>query len=417
MYQTLKMRPSKEILLAPLLLTVFILNPVRTQPALGLPLKLHFPPYNINRPQPSRRRVGFFADNPLTSVKRSFQDIQSNVERSMQSLLAAGSAIGQRMLGMITRAPRLLNTQQIRFSQNPQPLPGHPSHPAPQPPAPVVFHQVQQQHNHGEVFPNFDDCDCQFGAEHETPKFQPYVPANNVVNIPIYEPAESDSNSYNEVTYDLPQSQAIETYGSPAAPVAESYGSPEAAPQESYASPTSTDVDTYGPPQAPIIQPVQIISDSGYSPSAQPSEDSYGTPLAPLIQPDLSSATLIDDGLSAVDQTSEVFDNSLHTIDHSTDLSDEPVIHPGGSQDIDIHKVEILGAASVVQSASAQVPDQSHPEKYLNFDSDLLQNVVDHNLWYKQTKKLKHHKHGKKLKVIPHLADGVHDVNDVHGHT
>merc|ERR1711892_1037463 len=274
---------------------------------------------------------------------------------------------------MITRAPRLLNTQQIRFSQNPQPLPGHQSHPAPQPPAPVVFHQVQQQHNHG--------------AEHETPKFQPYVPANNVVNIPIYEPAESDSNSYNEVTYDLPQSQAIETYGAPAAPVAESYGSPEAAPQESYASPTSTDVDTYGPPQAPIIQP------------------------------DLSSATLIDDGLSAVDQTSEVFDNSLHTIDHSTDLSDEPVIHPGGSQDIDIRKVEILGAASVVQAASAQVPDQSHPEKYLNFDSDLLQNVVDHNLWYKQTKKLKHHKHGKKLKVIPHLADGVHDVNDVHGHT
>jgi hypothetical protein len=264
------------------------------------------------------------------------------------------------------------------------------SHPAPQPPAPVVFHQVQQQHNHG--------------ADYETPKFQPYVPANNVVNIPIYEPIESDSNSFNGVTYDLPQ--PIETYGSPAAPVAESYGSPEASPQESYASPISTDVDTYGPPQAPIIQPVQIISDSGYSPSAEPSQDSYGTPLAPLIQQDLTSAPFVDDGLSVVDQTSEVFDNSLHTIDHSTDLSDEPVIHPGGSQDIDIHKVEILGAASVVQAASAQVPDQQHPEKYLNFDSDLLQNVVDHNLWYKQTKKLKHHKHGEKQKVIPHLAHG-----------
>ena len=81
----------------------------------------------------------------------------------MQSLLAAGSAIGQRMLGIITRAPRLLNTQQIRYPQNPQPQPSHPSHPLPQPPAPVVFHQIQQQHNHGEVFPNFDDCDCQFG--------------------------------------------------------------------------------------------------------------------------------------------------------------------------------------------------------------------------------------------------------------
>jgi len=384
------MRPSKIILL---LLTMTGLHQVQAKAALGLPRNLHFPPYSINRvPHQGRRRVGFFADNPLTSVKRSFQDIQSNVERSMQSLLAAGSAIGQRMLGMITRAPRLLSSPQIR---HPQPAAGHPQHPVQ--PVPLVFHQAQ--HNHGEGFPNFDDCDCQFGTQHEAPKFQPYVPANNVVNIPVYEPVESDSSSYNGVTYDLPQHpNIIETYGSPAAPPAESYGSPEAPPQESYASPISTDVDTYGPPQAPIIQP---------GPISEPSEDSYGTPLAPLIQPDLSAALFVDDGLSTADhQTSEVFDNSLHSIDHSTDLSDEPVIHPGGSQDIDIHKVEILGAASVVQAASAQVPDQQHPEKYLNFDSDLLQNVVDHNLWYKQTKKLKHHKHGEKLKVIPHLAHG-----------
>jgi len=213
----------------------------------------------------------------------------------MQSLLAAGSAIGQRMLGMITRAPRLLSSPQIR---HPQPVAGHPQHP-PQP-VPLVFHQAQ--HNHGEGFPNFDDCDCQFGTQHETPKFQPYVPANNVVNIPVYEPVESDSSSYNGVTYDLPQPQNIlETYGSPAAPPAETYGSPEAPPQESYASPISTDVDTYGPPQAPIIQPI-----------SEPSQDSYGTPLAPLIQQE--AASFVDDGLSTVDdQTSEVVDNSsLH---------------------------------------------------------------------------------------------------------
>ena len=183
------------------------------------------------------------------------------------------------------------------------------------------------------------------------------------------------------MTYDLPQTPDIETYGSPAAPIIKSYGSPE----------------TY---LAPFIQTVQIISDTVYSPPASPSDDSYGTPLAPSIQ---QQPTVESSGLSTVDHISAVFDNSLNTLDHSNDLSDEPVIHPGGSEDIDIHKVEVLGAASVVQAASATVPDQSHPEKYLNYDSNLLEDVVQHNLWYKQTKQLKHHKHGHKLKVIPHL--------------
>jgi len=297
----------------------------------------------------------------------------------MQSLLAAGSAIGQRMLGMITRAPRLLSSgggNQLRLPHLHSPIPQPPQQP---PPAPAVFQQ-----NHGEAFPNFDDCDCQFGAENEAPKFQPYVPLqNNNDNI-----HESDhSGIINEVSYEAP-AQNIESYGSPAAPVQESYGSP-------LASPVTTEVDTYGPPQAPVISP---------------SSDTYGTPLAPLV--DNSPHHAEDNGLAAtVDLTSEVDDNSLNGFDHSHDLSAEPVIHPGGSQDIDIHKVEILGAASVVQEASAKVPDQAHPEKYLNFDSDLLENVVAHNLWYKQTKKLKHHKPGEKLKVIPHLAAHGH-----HGH-
>ena len=36
------------------------------------------------------------------------QDIQAGVGRSMRSLMAAGSAIGHRMLGMITRAPSMI---------------------------------------------------------------------------------------------------------------------------------------------------------------------------------------------------------------------------------------------------------------------------------------------------------------------
>ena len=181
------------------------------------------------------------------------------------------------------------------------------------------------------------------------------------------------------MTYNLPQNPDIETYGSPAAPIVESYGSPEKQ-------------------QAPLIQTVQIISDTVYSPPVSSSDDSHETALAPIVQPIVQPS-----GHSSVDHTSEVFDSSVNTLDHSNDLSDEPVIHPGGSEDIDIHKVEVLGAASVVQAASATVPDQSHPEKYLNYDSNLLEDVVQHNLWYKQTKKLKHHKHGLKLKVIPHL--------------
>ena len=65
--------------------------------------------------------------------------------------------------------------------------------------------------------------------------------------------------------------------------------------------------------------------------------------------------------------------------------------------------MEVLGAQSVVQAPSAQFPDQTHPEKYQNHDSDLLQDIVEVNLWYKDTKKFKHHKHGHKNKVIPHL--------------
>ena len=72
----------------------------------------------------------------------------------MQSLLAAGSAIGQRMLGMITRAPRLLAG----------PPPVAPLGPAPafQPSAPATQgeHPQTAPHHH---LPHFADCHCTFG--------------------------------------------------------------------------------------------------------------------------------------------------------------------------------------------------------------------------------------------------------------
>jgi len=239
-----------------------------------------FPHLVSNGGDNTRRRVGgFFADNPLISVKRSFQDIQTNVEKSMQTLLAAGSAIGQRMLGMITRSPRVLLSPQQQ----------------------VVARPTHQHHT--ENFPDFDNCDCHFGAE----DLQPY-------------------------TSDL---------------------------------------------------------------------ESYGAPAAPLVTLPQSDSATPDPAVDLTELTEGVYDN---TIDGEPIIEAEPVIHPGGSQSVDYQKVQTIGVESVVQAASAGVPDQSHPEKYLNHNHDLLLSVVEHNLWRKETKKLKHHHHGEKLKVIPHLA-------------
>jgi len=122
-------------------------------------------------------------------------------------------------------------------------------------------------------------------------------------------------------------------------------------------------------------------------------------PMRPQLQ--LHQATVIQLQLiPIVDLTDDVFDN---TIDGEPIIAEEPVIHPGGSQSVDYNKVSHVGVHSVVQAASAQVPDQSHPEKYLNHNHDWVVNVVEHNLWRKETKKFKHHHHGEKLRVIPHL--------------
>ena len=67
--------------------------------------------------------------------------------------------------------------------------------------------------------------------------------------------------------------------------------------------------------------------------------------------------------------------------------------------DIEIHKVEVLGAFSAVQKASATVPDQEHPEKYLNLDSDTVEEVVNNNLWYEDTQALKLNKIGNRRKL------------------
>jgi len=319
-----------------------------------------------------KRRVGFFSDNPLISVKRSFQDIQTNVERSMQTLLAAGSEFGQRMLGMITRSPRLLLPSSPSSSSA-----AAPAAPivAPAGPAAAPSHQV----THGENFPDFSDCDCHFGSDSVSPsQFQPYNEVSN--DIESYGAPAAEV-----VSYPAP-APAAESYGAPAAEVV-SYPAPAPAPAaESYGAPAAPVQDTYGSPQAPVAP--------SYVPAAPAA--SYETPSTAA--PSYSDTAPVDGPI--VDLTDDVFDN---TIDGEPIIAEEPVIHPGGSQSVDYNKVSHVGVHSVVQAASAQVPDQSHPEKYLNHNHDWVVNVVEHNLWRKETKKFKHHHHGEKLRVIPHL--------------
>lgn len=294
------------------------------------------------------KRLGLFSDSPLTltSVKRSFQDIQTNVERSMQSLMAAGSAIGHRMLDMISRSPRLL-------------LPASdPASASAQPPASQTAHAPHPHTASGENFPDFKNCDCHFGSDSISPtQFRPY-----------HESPDLAPSLTGPVTNDL------ESYGAPAAEVVTNY-------QEGYGAPAAPALDNYGSPQAPVA-PAYI------GPAPTTSEPAHED--API-----------------VDLTNEVYIDGVATIDGEPVLSHEPVIHPGGSQAVDYNKVSHVGVHTVVQASSAQVPDQSHPEKYLNHNHEHLLDVVQHNLWYKETKKFKHHHHGEKLRVIPHIAPGA----------
>jgi len=140
------------------------------------------------------------------------------------------------------------------------------------------------------------------------------------------------------------------------------------------------------------------ISASSTSSSSSASSSSSGS--SPLVLPVSPAAPIPKEN-----PVPAPLDNSIHDLS-IPDVKHEPVIHPGGGdavEHLDVHKVEVLGAASVVQAPSATVPDQEHPEKYMNFDTAWLDTVVHHNLWYKDTKAFKHHKHGEKKKVIPHL--------------
>jgi len=371
----------------PLFLWVIVLvdqTPVYGRPVLGLP---QIPSFQSLLNPPPWKRTGFFTDNPLSTVQRSFQDIQSNIGRSMSSLLAAGSAMRNRMFGMITGA-----TKQGSF----------PSYKSPQPVRVIANNNLPQHLPHS-----------------HTNHIDQSTSGQTIPNvITFHEVHPQIDNIIGQVT----NTNEYDSYGAPVGPLQTEY-----TPSQEIHAPESNIEDSYGPPITPLYIPVE--------------DDSYGAPVAPLkteYNPieDLyipESNTDIKESYVAavapvytpVKEAVKVPVHEIHTIPkpeitvehpkgghnqhvpnilgHNNDIDVEKVIHPGGSTDIDVHKVEVLGAASVVQASSASVPDQEHPEKYQNFDSDLLQDVVEVNLWYKDTHKLKHHEKGQKHKVIPHL--------------
>ena len=164
-------------------------------------LYLHYIPSAYNS-------KNIFCLNPLY-----FQDIQTNVERSMQSLMAAGSAIGHRMLDMITRSPRLLLPASDTAPHSHHSAHAH-AHPGPA--------------HSGENFPDFKNCDCHFGKSRDPGlHYYVYLPQDTGYSRLV---AGSDSVSptqfrpYHEAP-DLapaltgPVTNDLESYGAPAAEV------------------------------------------------------------------------------------------------------------------------------------------------------------------------------------------------------
>lgn len=382
-------------------------TPVNGMPILNLP---QLPNLQSLLQQSQWKRAGFFSDDPLSTIQRSFQDMQSNVGRSMSSFLAAGSALRNRMIGMITGASK----------QGPSP-----SHHSPHPVRVLANNNIPQHslHSHGnnihqsssgQTIPNLDNS-IPYHDLQQVPSPSEYdsygAPAAplNTEYIPIKETYVDESSNFIE-----------DSYGAPVAPLKTEY----IPTQETFVIETNNDVeDSYGTPISPIHTPVEESNnDDSYGAPVKPeyipvedifvtasnndNDDSYGTPVAPVYNPSKEPVEAPVHEVHIIPPPEITADHPKgghnphvpNILAHNNDVGDEAVIHPGGSKDIDVHKVEILGAASVVQSPSASFPDQEHPEKYQNFDSDLLQDIVEVNLWYKDTHKLKHHKKGLKKK-------------------
>merc|ERR1740128_711436 len=311
-------------------------------------------------------------------MRRSFQGLTNNVGRSMHNFMSAiSSGMKSMQAGLFNRSPKHISFQPPSSSNHYQ----EPNYNLPSFVQPDTFPIVQEpghavQHVHQGVYN--PDCDC----TDETP----FVPVDN--SLDGYKETET-APAYAVL--------AGEEYGSPQSPViAEEYGSPQA----------TVITDEYGSPQSSVISEYAPVSpEPVYQPSSQynpvPQNGQFGPTGVQPATPAPAPFTTTPGGevytTTLYEVPSHLSDEEIcaHLKQLKEDIHRSPINHAGGSNDIDIHKLETVGVHSEHKKSSAVVPDQLHPEKYISIDCANVKRVVNQRIYYKDTKPLKANLHGK----------------------
>jgi len=228
------------------------------------------------------KRDGFFTElnDPLQSMRRSFQGLTSNVGRTMQSFMTAISAGMKNMVGGY-RQPKVIHYSPPEYSFQ------GPSYPLKEEGS---FYPLEE-----EVKVSFyPQEEKEYGAPKQPPLYINQVHPEPVYTKPVHSTHGPGCDCSDEGPFLPVSSNHIEEYGSPSAsPIGQSdqYGSPAAGPigqSDQYGSPAAAPIgqtDQYGSPAAGSIGQ----SDQYGSPAAGPvgQSDQYGSPSAsPIGQSD-----------------------------------------------------------------------------------------------------------------------------------
>ena len=170
------------------------------------------------------------------------QEIQTNVERSMQTLMAAGSAIGQRMMSMVSRWATVMMgmgmVMMMMLSPGPRGCCSQPSQLAR--PAPLQLPVS--------CTANTRTSRTSQTATATSVRLSEYIhPCYNVIYPPV---PGSGSVSAAAGQFQPYTDNSLSSYGAPAAPVLDTYGSPAAPPAPEYSPPQHRWVTCHGSREA-----------------------------------------------------------------------------------------------------------------------------------------------------------------------